>query len=484
MEIHALMEALNKMLEADGRKERFEYCEEAGWDESENWHGIKLDNPTEPKNSIYISYDCGEFTVEYLGTHEHIQEDDELFATVKAILEDRVIAANKFKKNGKWCLSQITAFGYLGKMKWSYDYSGYKLSRDRAEEKAYLKAMEEKYDIRFLCWSGEPDEETKFKAIRNMMESEKKEIPLSDEVRQEVHMYCKQNYLHFFFDKFDYPEEARKCLISALQRIYGNTAAAKKLEQLLSRYRESMNCDYKGMIEEMKSLSGETGINEHTGYLLMFVLMSEILRDYYKERGVDSDMWKRCMFDLKYKLLECRAVYGNWGTFVPGWFPGFFNMTRFAFEKLQFEAIRFGEDYSKNGVVLTPDSTVLNVHIPRTGTRLDRESVDRAYAQAKEFFSDKFIDRPTVFVCDSWLLFPRHKEMLKPWSNLLSFISDYDIIRSGEYKDYHEVWRLFDMNYTPDLSKLPADTSLRRSYIELMKIGEKTGWGRGVYIYG
>ncbi len=293
----------------------------------------------------------------------------------------------------------------------------------------------------------------------------------------------KINYINYFCREFDYPEEAEEHLKSACEKIYSDAAAAKRFEELLAEYKADPDCDYKSMTEDMKALSADAQLNEHTGYLLMFICMSEILKDYYKSRKLDYELWKRCMFDLKYKLIECRSVYGDWGIFVPGWYAGFFNLTRFAFEKLQFEAICFGAEYEKNGIVLTPESTVLNVHIPRTGGRLDRESVDRAYAQAKDFFADKFGEGPAVFVCSSWLLFPRHKEMMKAGSNLLSFISDYDIIDSGEYSDYHEIWRLFDMNYTPELSKLPADTSLRRSYIELIKNGEKTGWGRGVYIY-
>ena len=519
-ELNALLNQLNSRLQSDNRSERFEYCEETGWDETENWHGLKLSNQTEPKNSIYISYDRGsEFTVEYLGTHTHIdgEETSQVVSTVMSVLNDRIITACKYTKAGKWFSSQNCYLDYFDEGK---------LSRNFAEEKAYLSKLLEKYDLHINCWSGRTDEETKFKVIRDMMGREKSErkifqrrvlrlscqrdtnlltqtvqnialdqesnghknekpgVKFTDEQRCEFMMYGMQNYLHFFFDKFDYPKEARECLFESNRKIYKNVSTAKKFEGLLNQYGDSMNCDYKGMIDEMKSVSAEAEISEHTGYLLMFIGMSDILRGYYKKRGISSDIWKRCMFDLKYKLAECRAVYGNWGTFVPGWFSGFFNMTRFAFEKLQFEAIRFGKNYENNGVVLTPDSTVLNVHIPRTGERLDRESVDRAYAQAKEFFADKFVGVPTVFSCHSWLLFPRHKEMMKPGSNLLSFISDYDIVESGEYQDYREIWRLFDMNYTPELSKLPSDTSLRRSYIELMQKGEKTGWGHGVYIYG
>ena len=88
-----------------------------------------------------------------------------------------------------------------------------------------------------------------------------------------------------------------------------------------------------------------------------------------------------------------------------------------------------------------------------------------------------------VFVCNSWLLFKRHEELLREGANLRHFIKDYELVSSGEYKDYSEVWRLFDTMYNGDADLLPADTSLRRAYVDLIKRGEPTGWGRGIMIY-
>ena len=188
------------------------------------------------------------------------------------------------------------------------------------------------------------------------------------------------------------------------------------------------------------------------------------------------------MMDLKYKLMECKEVYDIWGTFT-NWFSGFFRMTRFALGRLQFDMTTFGRYYNKNGVALTPESRALGVHIPRTMTKLDRQSVRQSYARASEFFKDWLGDGHTVFICGSWLLFPRHRELLSTESNILAFMNDFDVIDSGLYEDYHEIWRLFDRNYTPQLDLLPQDSTLRRKYVDLMRKGEKTGWGFGVYVY-
>lgn len=102
---------------------------------------------------------------------------------------------------------------------------------------------------------------------------------------------------------------------------------------------------------------------------------------------------------------------------------------------------------------------------------------------AADFFKDEFKDRPIVFVCWSWLLFPRNKEVLSESSNLYAFVSDFDVFFSEEYPDYSEVWRLFDVNYDGNVDHLPQNTSLRRAYADWIRNGVKTGFGYGVYVY-
>jgi hypothetical protein len=251
---------------------------------------------------------------------------------------------------------------------------------------------------------------------------------------------------------------------------------------LVSEYECSYDIDYDAALNRMKEISLASDIHEYTGALLLFLAYTRGLAKYYLERGIEHKIYRDTVLDLRYKLDECICVKGVCGSFVAKWFAGFFKLERFALGRLQFEVVDFGAELERNGISLKPDSKVLNVHIPRTGTRLDRESVLDSYRLAHDFYAPLIGDK-TVFVCSSWLLFPKHKEMLKQGSNLLSFISDYDIFVSGEYSSYAEIWRLFDVEYDGDTTHLPIDTSLRKSYAELISRGEKTGWGRGVFEY-
>lgn len=292
-----------------------------------------------------------------------------------------------------------------------------------------------------------------------------------------------KKYLIAFFEKFSYPEEAARVLLQAWEKIMNGPETKEKFEALLARYEADRNADFQKLLEDMEGVSAAAEIHKYTGDLLLPICMSQKLREYYQEDGLSEEMWFTSMCDLKYKLIECHEIYGIWGTFVAGWFSRFFYVTRFGFGKLQFETVTFEKQYEKDGVVLKPGATVINVHIPRTGGKLDRESKDASYRQAAEFYSKLFEKNPPVFVCHSWLLFPRNKEVLSPESNLYAFIADFDIIEQKEYEDYSQVWRLFDKEYQGDVEALPQNTSLRRAYADWIRKGEKTGWGYGVYVW-
>lgn len=285
-------------------------------------------------------------------------------------------------------------------------------------------------------------------------------------------------YLHDFLKRFSYPADACAALETAFEKI--NSSA---FDVLIQHYAEDRKCDFAKLVDNMKKLSEEGDIHEYTGNLLLMIGLSRTLRQYYEAEKIEERIWFDSMCDLQYKMDECKCVYGIWGTFVPYWFDRFFQMERFALGRLQFEIVPFGQYYENKGIVLTPDTIVLNTHIPRTGTKLSRELVKDSYAQAADFFKSYFQLNRTVFICGSWLLFPRHKEVLSVQSNIYAFISDFELYKEGYYDDYSQVWRLFDKMYTGAVEELPQDTALRRIYAEWIRRGERTGWGNGVYIY-
>jgi hypothetical protein len=283
--------------------------------------------------------------------------------------------------------------------------------------------------------------------------------------------------------EFAYPPEAQEEIENVYIRAFKEEQSLQELRQFLKAYEKDSAINVLEFVNFFNRVAEKAKTNVYSLYMSIFLLMADVAKEHYRKANLPDGMWKDNFIDLRYKLEECKLVKGVWGTFVPAWYIRFFNVSRFAFGKLQFEIELFQREYEKNGVVLTKESQVVNMHIPRTGTGLSPQDVDEACAAAARFFKERYQLEQVVFVCHSWLLYPENKKMLQPTSNLYSFLSRFDIVQVEEYNDYKEVWRLFDKEYTGDLSLLPADTSLRRAYIEKMRKGEKTGAAYGVFVY-
>ena len=283
--------------------------------------------------------------------------------------------------------------------------------------------------------------------------------------------------------KLGYPEDAQKDFANALDRIAADRVATAWLKHLVAQHDADMNCNYNQMMSDIRVLGDTLGIHNYTSDMLLFLALGEKLRERYIEKGIDEKLYYTAMNDLRCKLEECRLVHGINGTFVAFWYPGFFQMTRFAFCRLQFEVIQLKKDYEVGGISLPVGTKFLNMHIPKTGTRLDHDEVLESYRQAAAHFADQLEGQPIVFTCNSWMLDTWHTTVLSPTSNMIAFYNDFKIVETGFYKDYSSVWRIFDKQYDGDVDALPTDSTLRRAYAERIRRGEPTGYSRGIFIW-
>ncbi len=286
-------------------------------------------------------------------------------------------------------------------------------------------------------------------------------------------------YLQSFLKEFFFDVEDAERLTAAFARLCAHKDAWERFSRATALYREEPVCDHARLIGLADEAAGLCGIHEYTAELLLYMVLSETLRERYRERGIDDALFYDTMCDLRYKLEECKAVKGIVGTFVASWFAGFFELTRFAVGRLQFEVVPFDATYEKDGKRLSPDSRVINVHIPRDGTPLDAARCEEAYRRAAAFFCPQ-ITGDIAFVCYSWLLYPELKTILPENSNIVRFASRYELVRWGISKDNPDLWRLFDTDERhPD--RLPQDTTARRCVAAHLKAGGKLGWGYGVF---
>ena len=288
-----------------------------------------------------------------------------------------------------------------------------------------------------------------------------------------------KTYLEAFLKECEYEDHDRIFLLEAYEKIVSCDVACALWKKAVEMYGTEGMCDYEAARKLAEEAGDAVGLHTYTTALLLYLCFTKNLRERYLIRNLGLDLYHNTVLDLKYKTEECKLVKGIVGSFVAPWFDGFFKLKRFALGRLQFEVTSFKRNYEKNGKVLTPESRVINVHIPRSGQPLTKEACDRAYAMAKSFFATEIGD-VCAFVCSSWLLYPENKHLLSPASNTYRFMSEFEIIESIPDRHGENLWRLFDTDEkNPD--RLPTDTSMRRAYVNHLKKGGFLGSGYGVF---
>ncbi|MBO4309405.1 MAG: DUF5596 domain-containing protein [Clostridia bacterium] len=293
-----------------------------------------------------------------------------------------------------------------------------------------------------------------------------------------------KQYLETFLRNFEYPEECAELLSECFDRIEAEQKKHALLRAALAAYAENRNVKFAVTEEAVKGLTEGLGFPEYTVWLLVWILMSEHLKELYVQNGIDPAIWHQSMLDLKCKAEECRNVKGIWGTFVASWFPNFYRLKRFALGRLQFELAKFESDrfVCRDGTVLTRGERVLAVHIPKSAQPLSKENCDASYQAAATFFAKEFQGGNVIFTCNSWMLYPKNSEILHEKSNTRRFGEEYEIISvtcdpPGEHPD---AWRIFDVEPNGDIDSLPEDSHLRRAYKAYMQGGGITGKAYGV----
>lgn len=226
----------------------------------------------------------------------------------------------------------------------------------------------------------------------------------------------------------------------------------------------------------------KTGVSRYTLELFLILRCWEIVRGKYEEQGISMKIYQDTLKDITYKLLECRDVYGINGTFVGWWYNGFFDMTRFALGRLQFEIMpyRSEEEFSQNGVTVKKGDKVINMHIPSCGP-LKKEDVEAALDQATAFFQKEFSGKKPAFVMASWLL-DKDLMNLLPEGNIKEFVNRFTVLITKKYPVFVDGWRVFGSEWTEKYEELPRRTRLQRAIGDYLQQGGTLGDGYGIFV--
>lgn len=219
---------------------------------------------------------------------------------------------------------------------------------------------------------------------------------------------------------------------------------------------------------------------------LMFILeCTGYLLQKYRENNIPEDMFYNSMQDIRYKTEECIKAKNVFGTFVAGWYDGFFKLNKFAFGRLQYNITKHEGDTIKIGNrMIENGDLVLYCHIPSAGPLSHEQCID-SYKKAHEYFKDELKDGILVVRCSSWLLLPDCMDMFKVCSpNIYRFAKDFKILNVNYTEKFENGWRIFNVDVNgQNTDDLPRNTRLQRGFIEYINKGGKFGGGDGVLFF-
>lgn len=289
-----------------------------------------------------------------------------------------------------------------------------------------------------------------------------------------------KSFIALLMDNADFPIESREPLLCDYERLIDDPECASLFQRAKELYFQPIDQDKTGRL--LEDAAKIIGIDLKTVQFLFLLHCSEGLYHLYLEKGLDETMFWDLSVDFRCKLIECHSLYGIWGTTVFWWFHRHFLVDRFALGRFQYESADFEADsYVCGDIVISRGDRVYNFHIPSCGPIPTDVRMD-SYRRAFEFFGGAQKGYIPL-VCNSWLIYPKYRDVFPSGSNIRSFYDDFDIIKSGETDRFYELPRVFNMPCGTDPSKLPNDTSLRRAFIDYLKNGGGAGWGYGIIIF-
>lgn len=208
--------------------------------------------------------------------------------------------------------------------------------------------------------------------------------------------------------------------------------------------------------------------------LAMFVnYLAKYSEEEYRRRGITEEEWLDTMSDV---AVWCRQLFcerGEIGLRETHWLSHLVRTEIFRLGRLQFiPRLLSGEPGC--GKARFPDGTpYCEVHIPADG-KLTPELAERSFARAKRLFA------PVFFTCESWLLSPKLKALLKG-GNILDFASRFQVL------SFDETDRSAERYIFGKISK-PCDYRPANAFAErvrdLAEAGETVGSAFGIRLAG
>ncbi len=271
-----------------------------------------------------------------------------------------------------------------------------------------------------------------------------------------------------FMDEFLHRTHFPQPAITFLQAL--TDCLSEELSSLVRDFRVAY--DYRALTPSVESLATRSGYSAYSIWLAVLILAAEDALPRYR---CEQDFWNT-FEDLRYKAQECFDLHGVWGTFVPVWYPRFYEGTIIKLGRMQYDTQPWygTEPIAFGNTVIHPGDTCLHLHIPASGEPFDRETRLASYRAAVEYF-----ERPLLCVCNSWLLFPPYETVFSPASNIADFRREFHLIKTETLPTF-TLWNIIGPTYKQPPAAWPETTSLQRSFKAYAQNGGAFGTAIGV----
>ncbi len=206
-------------------------------------------------------------------------------------------------------------------------------------------------------------------------------------------------------------------------------------------------------------------------FLYYYIRFACDIYEVYLEKFKSEKIFFDTFYDITLWTKACFNEFGEYGINQYDWFSRHFDCKIARLGRLEFEVM--ASIWQSSLYEFEIGDEIINVHIP-AGDKLLISDVKESFSKAFDFFGKEYI-----YICHSWLLYPKLLEVLNKNSNILKFQKLFHLIdidfdfREGE-------WRIFD-KILDDYKVYPENTSLQIAAKKYLLEGNKLGNGVGIY---
>jgi len=251
------------------------------------------------------------------------------------------------------------------------------------------------------------------------------------------------------YEKIQLPKEA----IDVCQEIIPYFDEYPNFEEQTKKYVEGED-----IVPALKQIAVDKDLRFDPLFMAFCVYCTDYTHEKYKERNISDKIFYDTMKEIMIWNRDCVKNYNSNGINNLGWLghqlrPELFRLGRLEFIEEPFPI----EEATINGRHFVKGDRIICTHIPEDGP-LTPELCHDAFNQAYEFFG---VD---VVFCESWLLYPKHREFLPKHSNILKFMDEFILFHEVENAGPGDLWRVFGRRDNYKADDVPQETSIQKAY--------------------